>query len=411
MFASSRACISSLLLALSLLTACRREDIQARRPLPVIAVHATPETNLRAHCVSAFNPAIDYFPEKVTVHHATQFSVTYHGHYKRLVFRPNVEREATEEFLLVQCGTPVPPHDARTRVISVPAQRFVLTNLAFVSAAVRMGLLDSLIGVSSMNGVSHPDVIERHKRGFISEVGTGLHSSVETAMATDTQLLFTFYSAWPNYNTHPKLWEVGIQGLPTADHFEQSNLGRTEWIKFLALFFNREREANEIFTPAAKRYLELRQLTANVSERPDVLVGWPSGRDIWNLNGGRNFFAALIADAGGRYFWNDNVSLSLIPTNLEQVFDEQREARVYISRSYTAPNRAALAAKNPVMPALRAFSSNQIWSPDKNTSVHRRPPWQDQSLDQPDVVLKDLIAALHPELLPTYEPYFLRKLD
>jgi iron complex transport system substrate-binding protein len=403
--------VLSVLLALSLSTACQQTDIEVRRPWPAVEVRTNPDANLRANCVAAFDPSIDYFPEKTQVEYATQFSVTYHRNYKRLVFRPTVEREATEEYLLVQCGTPVPPHDSRVRVVTVPAQRFVLTNLAFVSAAVRMGLLDSLAGVSSMNGVSQPDVIERYKKRQISEVGTGLHSSVEIAMATDTELLFTFYSAWPNYNTHPKLWEVGIQGLPTADHFEQSSLGRSEWIKFLALFFNREREANEIFAPAAARYEELRKLTAGVSERPEVLVGWPSGRDIWNLNGARNFFAALVADAGGQYFWNDNLSYSLIPANLEQVFDEQRESRIYISRSFSAANRAALAAKHPIMPTLQAFSSGRIWSPDKNTQVHRRPPWQDQSLDHPDVVLKDMIAALHPELLPHYEPYYLRKLD
>lgn len=400
-----------LLLGLPFLAACRRADVAGRLPWPAVAVPTAPATNLRTSCVAGFDAGMDYFPEKTRVEYATQFSVSYHGNYKRLVFRPNVEREAKEEYLLVQCGTPAPPHDAGVRVVTVPAQRFMLANLSLVSAAVRMGLTDALVGVSSMNGVSQPEVVERHRQGRISEVGTGPHSSVELAMAAEAELLFTFYSAWPNYNTHPKLWEVGVQGLPTADHFEQSALGRSEWVKFLALFFNREREAEEIFAPAAARYEELRQLTAGVSERPEVLVGWPSGRDVWNLNGARNFFASLIADAGGRYFWNDQLALSLIPANLEQVFDEQRASTIYISRSFTAANRAALAAKNPMMPWLRAYSANRIWSPDKNTAIHRRPPWQDQSMDHPDVVLKDLIAALHPELLPTYEPYYLRKLD
>jgi len=400
-----------LLAALLSISACKRTDVAARRSLPAVAFAALRQTNLTSACVGNFDSAVDYFPEKTQVQYASQFDVSYHGHYKRLRFRPNVSREMEEEYLLVQCGTPVPPHESHVRVVFVPAQRFVLSNVAFVSAAVRMGLLDSLIGVSSMNGISHPDVIARHQKGLISEVGTGPHSSVEIAMATETELLFTFYSAWPNYNTHPKLWEVGIQGLPTADHFEQTALGRSEWIKFLALFFNREKAANDIFAPAASRYNELAQAARQPASRPEVLVGWPSGRDIWNLNGARNFFAALIWDAGGRYFWNDDLALSLVPANLERVFDDQREARFYISRSYSAPNRAALAAKNPVMPYLSAFSSDQIWSPDRNTKVHRRPPWQDQSLDHPDIVLKDMIAMLHPELLPNYEPYYLRKLD
>jgi iron complex transport system substrate-binding protein len=392
-------------------TACRQSSIEPRRPWPPVSPVAPLQENLTAGCVANFDSTVDYFPHKAKVRYATQFEVSYHGHYKRLRFRPNVAREAEEEYLLVQCGTPVPPHDPKVRVVVVPARRFVLTNLAFLSAAVRMGLAESLIGVSSINSVSHPEVIDRHRRGLVSEVGTGPHSSVETAIATQTDLLFTFYSAWPNYNTHPKLWEVGIQGLPTADHFELSTLGRSEWIKFLALFFNREQQAESIFEPAALRYEQFAKVSQNPANRPEVLVGWPSGRDIWNLNGAHNYFASLIWDAGGRYFWTDDSALSLVQANLERVFDDQRQSRFYISRSYSAPTRKALAAKNPVMPHLKAFSSDQIWSPDHNTKVHRRPPWQDQSLDYPDVVLKDMIAVLHPELLPDYEPYYLRKLD
>jgi len=393
------------------LLGCRSTNMAERRPWPRVTLAAAPNANLTNACPAGHNPAFDYFPDKVTVEHARQFSVSYHGHYKRLTFRPSVKHEQPEEFLLVQCGTPVPAHDSRTRVVTVPAQRFVLTNLAFISAAVRMGLLDQLIGISSINGVSHPAVLERHSAGRLKEVGTGPHSSVELAMAVDTEILFTFYSAWPNYNTHPKLWEVGIQGIPTADHFESTTLGRTEWIKFLALFFNREREANEIFAPVARRYQELQSRVRNPATRPDVLVGWPSGRDIWNLNGSRNFFASLIHDAGGEYFWQDDLALSLVPVNMERAFDQQRDSLFYISRSYSASTRAALAGKNPVMPHLRAFSQNQIWSPDKNTQLHRKTPWQDQSLDHPDVVLADLIFVLHPERMPNYEPYYFRRLD
>jgi len=396
---------------LVLLAGCRVADIPERGRLAAKAAGPRPSENLVANCVSDYSPAVDYFPHKARVEFATQFEIGYHGHYKRLIFKPNVGSEEREEYLLVQCGTPIPPHGPRARVVQVPAQRMILSNLAFVSSVVRMNLADSVGGVSSMNGVSHPAILERYKNRRVQEVGTGPHSSVELAIAADTDLLFTFYSAWPNYNTHPKLWEVGIQAIPTADHFEADPLGRTEWIKFIALFFNREREANEIFDPAAKRYLAMKRIAASVERRPEVLVGWPSGRDVWNLNGGKNFFAQLIWDAGGQYFWRDDLKLSLVPIDFERVFDDQRDSPVWISRSYTAKTRAALAKLKPALAHFHAFERDGIWSPDKNTQVHRRPPWQDQSLDKPDQVLADLIAILHPELIPKHEPFFVRKVD
>jgi iron complex transport system substrate-binding protein len=402
--------LAVVLLGLGLL-ACAPSDIPPRAGLPIVAVSTTPAKNLTGSCPERYVPGLDYFPQKAELRYAKQFTVSYHGNYKRLRFQPNVKAEGVEDYLLVQCGTPVPEHDSRTRVVIVPAQRMILASQAFVSSIVRMGLTDALIGVSSIQAISHPLILERHRQGLVKEVGSGPHSSVETAIATDTDLLFTFYSAWPNYNTHPKLWEVGIHGMPLADHFEEDPLGRTEWIKYLALFFNREQEAEAIFAPAAQSYEELKRKTAQVSSRPQVLVGWPSGRDIWNLNGARNYFARMIEDAGGQYFWHDDLALSLVPVNFETVYDQQSPTRFWISRSYSATTRRQLAALNPTMSSFSSFRADGIYSPDKNVRSHRRSPWQDHSLDHPDVVLADLMRILHPELLPTYDPFYIRKVE
>lgn len=396
---------------LFVLSGCRLTNLPERGRLPKRIESTPPATNLTAECVADFNSDVDYFPDKAKVEFATQFEITYHRHFKRVTFKPNTGRDEREEYLLVQCGTPVPQHNSKTRVIAIPAQRFVLAHLAFISSAVRMNLTESLIGISSIMGVSQPEVIERYKQGQVKEVGVGPHSSVEIAIAADADLIFTFYSAWPNYNTHPKLWELGVPTVPLADHFEQEPLGRTEWIKFLSAFFNREREANEIFEPAARRYVALRESTRKVSTRPQVLVGWTSGRDIWNLNGGRNFFARLIWDAGGQYFWQDELSLSQVPISFERIFDQQRDTTRWISPSFAPKTKAALAQQKPALSHLAAFEQDGIWSPDKNTQIHRRAPWQDQSLDKPDEVLADMISILHPELMRNHEPFFIRKLD
>jgi GTP cyclohydrolase I len=88
---------------------------------------------------------------------------------------------------------------------------------------------------------------------------------------------------------------------------------------------------------------KLNRLVDYFAKRPQVLVGWPSGRDIWNLNGARNFFARLIWDAGGEYFWHDDLSLSLVPVNFETVYDQQPPARFWFSRSFSASTRQQLA--------------------------------------------------------------------
>ena len=51
-------------------------------------------------------PAKDYFPDKVTVEDAVNFSVTYHRSYKVVSVRDDGRSEQAERYVLVQCGAP-----------------------------------------------------------------------------------------------------------------------------------------------------------------------------------------------------------------------------------------------------------------------------------------------------------------
>jgi len=133
---------------------------------------------------------------------------------------------------------------------------------------------------------------------------------------------------------------------------EPTPLGRSEWMKFTALFFNQERKAEELFAEASGRYLALKRLTENLTEKPEVLSGWGSGRGIWSLYGGRNYFARLIEDAGGRYIWKGNFSGSLEQADYERVFDESGSSPVWLGNMLAARDRQALITMDPRMQFL-----------------------------------------------------------
>ena len=86
----------------------------------------TIEANLTTGCVENFDPAVDYFPAKVTPTYATGWTVEYHNYYK-IVTLPTPWNEATETFqyLLVQCGTPTPEGYPDLPVLEIPVQRVI----------------------------------------------------------------------------------------------------------------------------------------------------------------------------------------------------------------------------------------------------------------------------------------------
>ena len=78
-------------------------------PRPVAAQPATAPTNVTRGCIDRVDPSKDYFPDKVTVDDAVNFSVTYHRSYKIVQTRATAPPNSSERYVLVQCGTPAPP--------------------------------------------------------------------------------------------------------------------------------------------------------------------------------------------------------------------------------------------------------------------------------------------------------------
>jgi len=98
-----------------------------------------------------------------------------------------------------------------------------------------------------------------------------------------------------------KLDALHINSVLDLDYKEQDPLGRAEWLKFMAAFYGREKEADSIFNETEKNYLALKEKVKGVSKKPAVFCNLPF-KEIWYMPCGENYIALLIADAGGDFF-------------------------------------------------------------------------------------------------------------
>lgn len=214
-------------------------------------------------CVDRFAPEADYFPDRIAFRRSTQLRIAYHGHYKVLTFTPAVGTAEVLQYALVQCGTPPPPGFPDSRIVTVPMRRFTTSNHSILSAVTRLGLEDRLAGVANKLSITEPTIRALALTRQIAEVGSGTHSNIELAMAVAPDVHFTFYSAYPQSNMHPKLWELGVRALPMGDHMEPTPLGRAEWLAYLAALSNREGQALAHLTAVERDYEALRALSAS----------------------------------------------------------------------------------------------------------------------------------------------------
>ena len=177
-------------------------------------------------------------------------------------------------------------------------------------------------------------------------------------------------------------------------------------MKLVGLFIGREREANERFAAIEARYKELCRLAAGVEKRPVVFSGELRGGN-WYAVGGKSFLAQLFRDAGADYFLKDDPRSGGVTLDFETVYSRADEADFWrIVNSYEGTfSYDALKATDARYADFRAFREQAVvYCNMRNTPFYESMPMQ------PDVVLKDLIHAFHPDLLPQYEPTYYERL-
>ncbi len=392
-------------LALTLLTACVAPATAPAVATPAAAVGsaamAAPTANLTDGCVGTFDPAIDYFPEKIALTHADGFTVEYHNSYKVItVATPWPGAEAAEEYLLVQCGAPTPEGFDATQVIEVPLKSIVTMSTTYLPFLEAYGVLDRLVGVDDATYVNNPTVLQMAADSAIAQIGYGAGVNIEQILELAPDLVMTYGSGTPDYDAHPVLLNAGIKVALNAEWLATSPLGRAEWGKFIALFFNQEAAAEALFAETVDRYAALKTQAAAVTSKPTVFTD-SEYQGTWFVAGGRSFTAQLLADAGAAYLWADNESTAGIPLAFEAVFDRAADADYWINVGFVG-SLAELQAGDERYRDFAALQNGNVWNNNKRVNANGGSDYYESAVAHPDAVLADLIAIFHPDLLPDH---------
>jgi iron complex transport system substrate-binding protein len=211
------------------------------------------QENITDGCVESYDPSVDYFPQKVTVSDAEGFQISYYNNYKVIrIDQPYLNAGIRFEYVLVQCGTSLPEvvegvETIGYQVIEVPIQSVVALSTPLFNVEA-IGELDALVAVDGPDVVRSEAARARIDAGELVEVGTPatLDSATVRALDPDLILLTVFFNT--DLDAVTLLRDEGIPYAPIGDYLELSPLGRAEWIKFTAAFFNREAEANSVFS-------------------------------------------------------------------------------------------------------------------------------------------------------------------
>ncbi len=305
-------------------------------------------------------------------------------------------------FALVPSG-----HDAQVpegyTVVKVPIDRTIVMTMLQLSNFTALDAHDVVKGITGTKNLFDKDILERVKKGEIVKIGMEGEFDPELILAANPQVIFISPFKRGGYDA---IKETGITLVPHMGYKELDPLGQAEWIKYIAMFIGKEKEADKIFAEIESRYLDLKQKVATTTTRPTVFSGEMHGGN-WFAVGGKNYLAQIFRDAGAEYVLKDD-NTGGIPIEYEKMYATAANADYWrILNSYPGDfSYDALKASEPRNALFKAFKDRHvIYCNMKQT------PYYELSPVKPDAVLADFVAIFHPELLPAdYQPVFYRLL-
>jgi iron complex transport system substrate-binding protein len=359
--------------------------------------------NIRRGCVENFDPSKDYFPEKTTLQYAKVFSVEYHRSYKVVTVRDASEGEPAEKYVLVQCGAPKPDLDADLALsptIQIPITSLFVGSTTHHPLLVDLERVDLLTGMPKHNAATMQEIVERVKTGKVVEYGEEGATNAERVILESPSMLMV---SNPGSPTYAAVRAGGVPVVANSEWLEDSALGRSEWVKYLALFLNEEAKAGQVFKAMFERYEEMARRTRAIpkKDRPKVMTGGVF-RGTFSMAGGRSYVAKLIDDAGGDYLWSDDTDTGYSSVDFERAIVRSSNADYWINGG-PWKSLAAMLNDDPRYKEFKAFRTGQVWLYERKKNAAGRNDYWAKGITRPDLILADLVKIFHPNLAEDHQ--------
>ncbi|WP_372944978.1 ABC transporter substrate-binding protein [Muriicola sp.] len=293
-------------------------------------------------------------------------------------------------------------------VVPVPVERVVVTSTTHIPALEALGVGDRLVGFPGTDYISSENTRRRIASGEIANLGNNEMMNTEMTLSLRPDLVVGFGIAARN-KAYETLIRSGIPVVYNGDWTEQTPLGKAEWIKFFAPFFQMEDKAKTLFDSIATSYKDARELAGRAEQIPAVMSG-ALYKDVWYAPGGNSWAAEFIRDANGTYLWDNTEDTGSLSLSLESVLSRSKEADIWISPSQFT-SYEEMEATNPHYKEFRPFQERKIYTYALSKGETGGLTFFELGPNRPDLILRDLIHIFHPDILPEHTPYFFKPLQ
>jgi iron complex transport system substrate-binding protein len=337
--------------------------------------------------------------------YATGFSISYYNDIKLVHINDPWDSSSVGSFVLVG---PEEMHP-KFRNGEIPFVEYPVTNWSAFSStqvvfAEAIDVLQTLKAVAEPHYISNKIVQQRLRSGKVRDVGLANAANLEVLLDVSPQ--FILVSPFKD-NRYGPITDVGLLLINDAGYLEATPLGRAEWLVFFSAFFNKEDEALAIFKGIEHRYQNVKEIAGSVEQKPSVVTGALFG-DVWYMPAGDSYMAQLFSDAGATYKYMSKEGTGSLSLDFETVFNDFRDCDYWIM----TVNHPGMFSKDDFRRMderyadFEAFQDNHVLFSNTYHSL-----FYERGIIEPDVVLKDFVACLHPGVFDGYSPVYFEFLN
>jgi len=336
--------------------------------------------------------------DTLALKYADGFAVKYFPNYKEvIVYSPWVKGTVYARYYLVKnLKTKTPANGTK---VKIPLKTMAATSVTHFEFLSLLGEINIVTGVCSPNIIYNKEINRRVGEGKITDLGDAFSMNVEkTFQLNPGAVMMSGYNQ--NDPCAKRVSQAGIPVIFNNEWMETSLLARAEWIKFVSAFFNKEKLADSIFSGIDKRYTEIKKKAVGVKIKPTIMEG-SNFRGTWYMPAGRSFMGRLFADAGACYYFSNDTTTGSLPLNVESVLKNFAQTDVWLNCSFSSLSELVKADNKHAL--FRPVVLKQVYNFNKRKLPSGANDFWESAVARPDLLLSDVIAILHPDILPGYK--------
>ena len=343
--------------------------------------------------------------ETLQLIYAEGFQIYYHQHYKEVIVRnPWQKGLVFARYYLVDDEKVLVPSDGEK--VLIPIKKLAVTSATHFEFLSLLNELAKVQGVCSPELIYNPFLREQFALGKLTDLGDAFNINVEKTLKLKPDMLMM--SGYKQNDPYAKrVIQAGIPVVYNNEWMENSLLARAEWIKFVAVFVNKEQQADSIFNQVKDAYLDIKDQALSVEHKPKLMSG-SNFRGTWYMPGGGSFMAQLFADAGGDYFYVNDTTKGSLPLTVESVLMTFSDTDVWLNCNFATLDELVQTDRKHAL--FKPVKTNRVYNFNKSMLPSGANDFWESAVARPDLLLRDVISILHPDILPEHQLIFAEQL-